>query len=1147
MPFTDTDLYLASGTAQLKNTWVDPVYKFDSSGFYNWEQDNLPIYDLEDRDDLLFEQAGFPTSSVDGMMLTVSCCGIDNKKVFGTIADAVDALPHTIRFPVIIEVAASGELGELRLEDFQFEGSGAGIEIVNRGFAKVLTVSSASLDHSILTSVTTSSITEFSSIDLSTTMTDSSSLGVSDTVYSDSDAITYWDNFIRAFVTIPEWGRTESAPTNPTSNVNISTNFKDPGSGSFLGSVNKFSVSEYTDGASGDYIQIVNPSDGTVEQRNNPDVAEETGVTGFVYANALSRAVVSNCGGRVYIRGFCVDGVEGAAAPTDPNQVRSEYGFEIKNSDVVIENCTVTRCSLAGLHADNSKIILNRGFIAHHNYSPKASWSGIKPNVKTPGLKAINTSITLSSTDDDSLSNPKNSPFCFTRNKIGIDLINSVIKTPDKYKSNWTTTTNGDSATFNAGANVIILQSFLNIDEGIKCKNSTFDFLGRICSFQNNVGIKADNTTLNIADLTIEYNQNEGIVANNSHINYWSDGFGIVNNYGVFYPFLKFYKNGQHLVLNKSSFIPPDKTPTGAKVGTNFGVIGFHSNFGGVERDTYFDTFPSVVVDNGSFLYAIGAKAQSYDSDALGSSTSHYAFCKGSSYKVDNQSTLKLVGTKDSVTRVIGPYQSDFQQKVAGIYAGNQSKVSISGPTQIVQCGIDALAEDNSKIIFEPQMKNGFLDTDTYDLSDTGNHTNVLLHSTRACLVANNSSEITMKNIGDYYDKWASADRTDSDLATSNVNASGYPGANVEASYQKGGSIRFLPNPYADYTELNLESQAHPALTTNQTADDYDTTLFEYPSDNTGTKLASYGGFCVRATNQSHVKVQNVNFECAWDNTSGAYYDASATDCELLRIWNIADNSTLHASHISINGGHPRDVSGSYYGPSSVWVDGTTILSGAPSSTPDTSSLSVLDYYGIGADPGGIHTFYGQTEAQNVGPFRIYVSPDPKAKYLGYPVDIAGNGYNPYPTPTTFSSMGFEFNTAASVKTGIPYQLFAQGYSPSSDCSAVNITEASAIYKDLAFSAYITTLPAPEQVENVASSFYYPDQMLSDTSKNIWLDESAMNTFANAKNGLLETSRRKKIFSYYNSYTTNQGEASWNNTSGIGFGSANIFDTDRTY
>ena len=39
MPFTNTDLYLASGTAQLKNTWVDPVYKFDSSGFYNWEQD----------------------------------------------------------------------------------------------------------------------------------------------------------------------------------------------------------------------------------------------------------------------------------------------------------------------------------------------------------------------------------------------------------------------------------------------------------------------------------------------------------------------------------------------------------------------------------------------------------------------------------------------------------------------------------------------------------------------------------------------------------------------------------------------------------------------------------------------------------------------------------------------------------------------------------------------------------------------------------------------------------------------------------------------------------------------------------------------------------------------------------------------------
>ncbi len=1136
MPFIDTDLYLASGTAQLKNAWVDPVYKFDSSGFYNWEQDNLPIYDLEDRDDLLFEQAGFPTSSVDGMMLTVSCCGIDNKKVFGTISDAVAALPHTIRFPVIIEVAASGELGELRLEDFQFEGSGAGIEVINRGFGKVLTPSS------LVTAFSTSSVTTFSSLDLSNTLTDSSSLGVSDTVYSDSDALTYWDNFIRAFVVTPEWGRLDFAPASHVSTVTVSTNFKDPGSGGFLDTVNKFTVSEYSDLASSDGIEITNPVDGGAEQRADLDLADDTVVTGFVYANALSRAVISNCGGRVYVRGFCVDGVEGASLSAS-SQLRTEYGFEIKNSDVVIENCTATRCSLAGLHADNSKVILNRGFIAHHNYSLNGTVDSIKTNIKTPGLKAINSSLTLSSTTDTDLSNPKDSPFCFTRNMVGMELINSVIKTPDLYRSNWTTTVEGDAATFGSADNVLIIQTFLNIDEGIKCKNSTFDYKGRICSFQNKIGVRLDDSTFKIADLTIEYNQEVGIKANNTYINYWQDANGTVNNYGVFYPFLKFHKNGQHLVLNKSTFEPTTK----ANMDAAFGTIGFHSNFGAVARGAYYDTLPGVVLDNASYLYAVGSKSQSYDAASIGSSTSHNAFCKGFAFQVDNQSSLKLVGTKESVTRIIGPFESRYQQKVAGVYAGNQSKVSISGPTQIVQCGIDALAEDSSKIAFEPQLKNGVLDTDTYNLADTDNHTRVLLHATRACLVANNNSEISMKNIGDCYNKWDAAYLLDSDLASSSTASTGYPGAQIEAAYQSSGAITFLPNPYADYTVLNLESQAHPSLTTDQADDGYSTSDFITPSNDVAVKLASYGGFCVRATKHSHIKVQNVNFDCNWTNTSGVYYDASASDCELLRIWNIADNSTLHASQLSVNEQHPQEVSGSFYGPSSVWADGTTILSGAPSSTPDTSSLSVLDYYGLGADPGGEHTFYGQTEHQNIGPFRIYVAPDPKAKFLGYPVDIAGNGYTPYPSPGVFSSMSFEFTTAASVNTGIPYQLFAQGYSPSSDCSATNITEVSAIYKDLAFSAYIASLPAPEQVENVASSFFYPDQMLSDTSNNIWLDESAINSFANAKNGLLSTSRRKKIFSYYSAYTTYPGEASWNNTSGIGFGSANIFDTDRTY
>ena len=70
--------------------------------------------------------------------------------------------------------------------------------------------------------------------------------------------------------------------------------------------------------------------------------------------------------------------------------------------------------------------------------------------------------------------------------------------------------------------------------------------------------------------------------------------------------------------------------------------------------------------------------------------------------------------------------------------------------------------------------------------------------------------------------------------------------------------------------------------------------------------------------------------------------------------------------------------------------------------------------------------------------------------------------------------------------------------------------------------------------------------MLGDSQNRIWLDESAMNTFANAKNGTLGTSGRKKIFSYYKTTTDYPGEGSGGDGDyPHGIRSANLFDLDR--
>jgi len=147
--------------------------------------------------------------------------------------------------------------------------------------------------------------------------------------------------------------------------------------------------------------------------------------------------------------------------------------------------------------------------------------------------------------------------------------------------------------------------------------------------------------------------------------------------------------------------------------------------------------------------------------------------------------------------------------------------------------------------------------------------------------------------------------------------------------------------------------------------------------------------------------------------------------------------------------------------------------------------------------------------------------------------------------------MGYTFPDRATLLTGPPKQLYAQGYATSGDVSAINTQgpnyyNPSAMYPDLGGSGYIATLPLDQQVENVVSSFFYTKDMIpTDTAANIWLDESAMNTFANAKNGTLGTSDRKKIFSYYKAITDSTGEGFFDATQGHGIGSVNLFDLDR--
>ena len=123
MTFNRNDIYTSSGSTMLFNAWTPYVSKFDTSSFYNWEQDNLPLYDLEERTYEMWEQDGFPTSAVPGLALVVSANAalttegqaamLANNNIFTEVSSCIAAIPKVVRFPVLVEVANMGDMGPL--------------------------------------------------------------------------------------------------------------------------------------------------------------------------------------------------------------------------------------------------------------------------------------------------------------------------------------------------------------------------------------------------------------------------------------------------------------------------------------------------------------------------------------------------------------------------------------------------------------------------------------------------------------------------------------------------------------------------------------------------------------------------------------------------------------------------------------------------------------------------------------------------------------------------------------------------------------------------------------------------------------------------------------------------------------------------
>jgi hypothetical protein len=984
MPFTPEDLYTVSAGVELYNYWNPFVTKHDSSSFYNYEQDNLPLHDLEERSDFLWERFGWPTSSLPGLALCVSSSSsTENNNVFTSLSAAVDALPEIIRQPTLIEVATSGDLGTLELKNIKCVGEGK-LEIVNRVYASIDRIDGANTVLAVGSTTGRKAIATVSSGDFFETVRDTSALSVSHSTSAlfGNGTIAY-DGV--SFVTQTTEGTGPNFRPDQLS-VNFhadSSNHKvlDNAISSILvGDINSISVSSDVQDSASALDFSATGGGQTLQRTSYTGFTTGANCIGIFTNNTLNSVKLYNCDGPIYLRGFAVQGANGVG-PTPTYY--EDYGISIKNcNDVIIENCGVTRSKVGGMYVSNSDVTLNRRFFSGRNYDTNRS------TTTNYGLKAHNSTITLAS---DTYSNGLDSVFMFYQHDYGIYLADSQL-------------VGGDNPT--ASVSKASLRTCYNAESGIKMVNSVVDLDCHVDSYTNKIGIDCVASELTVDTLICQYNEEVGLKSESSKINYAKNPVnagttiagpfaadGIKHEYTV-----GFHGNGIHLDLYNSKYSPSLTDELDASCGFSL----FAHNIG----EDALAVKPGINLNNSKATLVhsrISTVGEGDIIDHIPQFTQNPAVpAYGAAISAKSKSEVELLGSYNLATVITGPKAQT--RRDSGLFVDGESSCRISGPFFIGQFGVPIYAVGASKVDFCPHTEegaNGFA-LSSFDLTgQTGNHTSVEVHAYGPCMVADSNSVINMRDLGDAFAKYP-ADEQVSDYPT------GYH-ADISA-YMHAGSMMFMPNPNtAVATGANLhDSYASPSKIeyfneprgnyrfTGGTMGngDYNYYLANNATLNANQGTVTRGGVCVQALGNSVVNVNNVTFNAVSSIGDGVYYDAleSPSKCSEIRIWSFGGGATLNCNHVAVSGTYPS-LAG-YHGPEAVYYDESDANGYMPSSIYKEafkeypygyeygiSSISGTDFRTAGAPSGGADPLTGK-----VG----------RELYYGTVDRIAASGSNPH-------------------------------------------------------------------------------------------------------------------------------------------------------
>jgi len=541
------DITSSGGDTIAPLNFSEGVPKYDPSSFYNWEQDNIPLWVLEERGNTLWSQAGFPGGNPGGITFTLSSVGMFDEAlgIYDNINDILERIPKRLKFPVLVELCTYGALGELDLANITCEGYGR-LEFRNQAYFEDINASAvASYDAVTSPMGDANTLTSSVSIPASSMM-----LGVSSTRTEQVFGLqSSWNANARTFTM--QGPDTDRQANNLTVSIFSGNDIGAYNSGTFTNG--SFGLPPYTSGVdytipTGDANPVYgsgtpdvrtpfNTIPAMAQKRESMLTRGQSTLAGF--GNWFSSINVKDCQGTIIFRNILQDGSNQLSDNATAGCVHTtETGWNIESSDVILDNTAAIRNSQQGYFFKNSRMRLTGHFMAWRNYTKTGKLAANRKKDGT-GVLAVNTDMLWDSTYYDDSRKYLN---WFGKSKRGMELRNSTMRggiystivsgVPNGGSQSLGSTVQnsaGVSQLYCSGAGGDVMTTILNFtdcnESGLHLEGSDVEFHGRLNSYLNQEdGIRALRSQIRVPQFTCNHNGGYGIHLQGSQFTY---GWGV--------------------------------------------------------------------------------------------------------------------------------------------------------------------------------------------------------------------------------------------------------------------------------------------------------------------------------------------------------------------------------------------------------------------------------------------------------------------------------------------------------------------------------------------------------------------------------------------------------------------------------------------